>query len=278
MGNLFSREGLKQPDDNRVPKWASKPMWDLANYFDEVSRISEISIQGSQMVQDFPTLLDILGTEEPTDPKDQVTGKLSITEIRARADFAKNEQEKGYPTLHAHALIAQWAALETFVEDLCVTFLVNNRELLTNDVFAKVKVPLAEFQTLDDEERCRFLLGEIERLTAARRHGTERFEALLQPVGLSGPVEEDIKKSVYATHHIRNVLVHRGSIADRSLVEKCPWLGLKVGDRVLVTRERHSEYWRSLWRYSLLIVGRVRTRLSGTVHSSEKIDRNDKPK
>lgn len=246
----------------------------MTNYFDEVQKILEISVQGNRMVQDFPTFLEIIGAEEDQDNRAEEKHQLSMAEIRARAEFAKNEAQRGHPTLHAHALIAQWAALETSVEDLCVAFLVNKPDFLKKDIFAKAKVPLAEFQLLDKEERSRFLLGEVERQGAARRYGVDRFETLLEPFELSGPVGDDIKKSLYACHHVRNVLVHRGSIADRRIVEACPWLGLRIGDRLMVTQQTHHEYSHDLWRYLLIIAQRVRNVFDIAPTSPLEDDRN----
>ncbi len=95
---------------------------------------------------------------------------------------------------------------------------------------------------MDTEERARYLLAGVEQQKAARSYGVDRFEHLLEAFDLSGPVEEEIKKHMYAFHHIRNVLVHRGGKADRRLVEKCPWLNLFVGDQVFVTRQSYNMY------------------------------------
>jgi hypothetical protein len=254
---LFSHACAKEPDGSIIPKWASQSIWALANYLDDVNKILSISIQGIAMVQDFPAFLEIVATKDPRANSDVSPDQMSMAEIHARAEFAKNEVIKEHPTLHAHALIADWGAMEAFVEDLCVALIVDKPEFLKNEVFSKVKVPLSEFELLDKEERFRFLIGQVEQQTAARRHGVDRFEALLAPFGLSGPVEEDVKKSLRACHHIRNVLVHRAGIADRRIVEGCPWLGLKLGDRVTVTRADHIQFHNHLWDYAKTVVTRL---------------------
>ena len=58
-------------------------------------------------------------------------------------------------------------------------------------------------------------------------------------------------------HHIRNVIVHRASLADRRLVQNCPWLGLKLGDKVLVTHQSLGAYGEALAKYVLTILERA---------------------
>jgi hypothetical protein len=60
------------------------------------------------------------------------------------------------------------------------------------------------------------------------------FEGSLSVVGLGGAVADDVKKAIREWHSLRNVIVHRDSLVDRHLISACPWLGLKMGERVVV--------------------------------------------
>jgi hypothetical protein len=233
-------------------------LWGVGTYFDELNKILEITVQGNRMVQGFPRIVELIGVKEEQDNQGKDESRLSLTEIAARAEFAKNEAEKGHPTLFAHALVATWSVVETCIEDIGVGFLVNEPAFLNKEVFSKVKVPLAEFELLDKEERARFLLGEVERQRAARRYGVDRFEPLLEPFGLSGAVPDEIKKPIYACDHIRNVIVHRRSVVDRRLVESCPWLNAKIGDRIFVTARDFRMYHYYLWQYMEIVTRRLR--------------------
>lgn len=46
-----------------------------------------------------------------------------------------------------------------------------------------------------------------------------------------------------------DVIVHRNSIADRWLIERCPWLALKVGDKVVITTKQLDRYGGALCEY-----------------------------
>jgi hypothetical protein len=56
-----------------------------------------------------------------------------------------------------------WGAFEAAVEDTVVNLLMNESDFLQNEAFAKVRVPLAEFEALENEERMRRLVDEVGR-------------------------------------------------------------------------------------------------------------------
>jgi hypothetical protein len=241
-----------------LPEWIVELLWGVANHLDELTKTLEIAIQGNRMVQGFPEFVAILGPSDESEDAEKHAGRLSDAEITARAAFAKNEAEKGHPILHGNALVAIWSAVDTCIEDIAVGLLLNDPAILKNEVFSKIRIPLAEFEILDKEERARFLLGEVERQKASRRHGVARFESFLEPFGLSGAVADDVKQHVYACNHMRNVIVHRRSVVDRKLVENCPWLNLKIGERLVVTTYEYQKYHHYLWKYLETVIKRLR--------------------
>jgi hypothetical protein len=156
------------------------------------------------------------------------------------------------------------------LEDLQVVFLTNDSAVLHSEKFAKIRIPLGVFESLEKDERMRLIASEYERSEiTGRRHGSERCEAALEPLGLSGPVEPDIKKDFHEIHHIRNVLVHRGGIADRRIVEGCPWLCLKSGDRIAVSHEMQRRYNMAVVNYTMTIVSRIARRFGAVLKRTD---------
>jgi len=193
--------------------------------------------------------------------EDETIKRTMVEKAEADAAFAQREIERGFPLLHAHALVANWAALEATVEDAMVAFLVNEPEILRNEAFSKIKVSLADFTVLEPEERMRHLVSELERNQGvARKYGVDRFEALLEPFALGGAVSPETRKDAREMHHIRNVLVHRAGFADRRIVEGCPWLNFRLNQPVTVSNEALQRYDGSLIRYSTELVCRFGTR------------------
>lgn len=154
--------------------------------------------------------------------------------------------------------MACWGAFDAAIEDLCVGMLMAEPDLLRNETFTKLKIPLAQFETLDKSERMRLLVNEVQRAQGiAAKRGVAVFESLLHVFGLDGNLPDEVGKSVWEMHCIRNVIVHRMSLADRRLVDSCPWLGLKINDKVVMTHAAFNRYGLALCSYAYAIIHRI---------------------
>jgi hypothetical protein len=243
-----------------APHWSTEPFKRYLAYLEESDRILRLSMTGIGLLRTMPRAMEALAMAEPPAESERENHIKGLEKVKEAAEFATTEVERGFPLLHAHTLVGIWGAMEATVEDVQVAFLLNDAETLRNEAFSKIKVPLAHFESLEREERMRLLAHEFERnLGMTRREGVERFEGLLEPLGLSGKVEPAQKKAIYEMHHVRNVLVHRAAIADRRIVEGCPWLNLKVGDRVVVTPGSLLGYGNALTQYVTELICRVGT-------------------
>jgi hypothetical protein len=139
--------------------------------------------------------------------------------------------------------VAIWAALEVLVEDVAVGFLLSFPSARKSESLSKIKVSWAEVETLTDEELMRLLIQNLEVSSGAKnRVGIGRFEAVLTPLGFSLDVDPRAKKYLLELKEIRNVILHRGSVADARICSKCPWLGLKAGDKLIVTHDMFHIY------------------------------------
>ena len=106
----------------------------------------------------------------------------------------------------------------------------------------------------------RLVYRELERnLKANERFGVNRIEVLLSVMGLPGQeIPEEVKRNIFEMQQVRNTIVHRGSIADKRLVEACPWLGLVPGAIIRVTHEDYRRYVRSVDDYVVGLINRAR--------------------
>lgn len=87
------------------------------------------------------------------------------------------------------------------------------------------------------------------------------FEGLLRLIDLTGPVEDETKRTLYELGQVRNVIVHRASIADRKLVKACPWLNLSPGTKVVVTSTAFARYVNAVQDYLVALLSRVKSRV-----------------
>jgi hypothetical protein len=265
-----------------IPDYAAMPLRGFLSYMKASMRLLHMSMGGIGMITSIPRGLKALGEHDyaddvPSDPVKRKEGfekELKVAETRAK--FAAKELADGFPLLHAHTLVGIWSAFESAMEDALVGVLMNESNWLQSETFFKVRIPLAEFEALEKEERIRFLIQEIERHhSPSQKRGVEGFERLLGYINLSGAVDPDIKKTIWELSHIRNVIVHRGSVADRRLVQSCPWLGLKVGDKVTVTHDVVGKYYHALGEYLTTVLYRLCTRYEIDIEEKLRSDPKD---
>jgi hypothetical protein len=240
----------------RVPEYALQPMKDLLRYVQECERLLDISIRGISVLRAMPQAINAIAKAEGDHCSEE--HQRSLKHSQELATFAQNEVDSGFPLLHSHTLVGVWGALEAAVEDMLVGILTNEPQLLASESFAKIKITLADFELLDREDRMRLLLQELARSQGATpRQGIDKFEALLRMFDLSGPFDDQFKKILWEMHNVRNVIVHRRSLADRRLVKNCPWLFLKAGDSVVITHDALHGYSVAVLTYLTDIINRL---------------------
>jgi hypothetical protein len=244
---------------DRIPDYAFDPLRRCLDSVFITNRLLHLSVNGLQIISNRPQMVQRV-IDLTVQSGQEVTAELNSDLENATADaaFTRTERDNDFPLLHAYTLVGQWGALEAGIEDMLVGILVNEPKVLEKDDFAKVKIPLSKYELLDQEERMRFLLSEVQRAhSSGIAQGVNTFENVLQVFDLSGPIEEDVRIGLWEMNHMRNVLVHRDSRADLRLTQACPSINLKVGDRVLVNHGRYGYYSNILIDYIRLVICRL---------------------
>ena len=251
----------------KAPKWATEPFHRFLEEIERLGQVLHLSMRGIAMVRAVPRAVEVLAEVDEADPKET---EARVASAKAEAELAQREVDEGFPVLHAQALVTTWSLLESLVREFVSAWLRHESGALSAGPVAKIKIPVAEFVGLSEEERCVFLCSLLEReLASPLRRGVSRFESLLEPFGLSGPVPSDVSRDLFELSELRNVLVHRRGIADSRIVESCPWLDLRIGDEVRVSHERFSKLCSSVSRYMICLLVRVGERF-GVKMSSYK--------
>jgi hypothetical protein len=203
-------------------------------------------------------LVEVLADSENEKIKNKYSEK-HIDDVKKRAAFAQDEIDKGFPVIIGHAVVSFWSAMETFTHDLVISFLLNEDKILQNEMYAKIKIPLFQYEQLDKESRMHYLVQECSRTTnAVLKPGVSRFETLLESIGLSGSVDDSIKRDIYEMQQVRNLIVHKSSVVDKRFVDACPWLKASIGEKYTVSYRDYKRYVESLSRYMYVIIDRLR--------------------
>src|ERR1700722_7269843 len=222
--------------------WYTEPFDRFLNFIKEADRVLQLSVKGIYQISKQMPLLEALDNLArfraerklaPFEPRD-------FNSAKEEAEFARLEIERDFPLLHAHSLVSVWSAIEALFEDVLVAHIIHKPDILKEDVFQKIRILLAAYEQLNQEDKARFLVYELQRsLNSEQRLGVDCFEALLKVVGLSGSVEEKIRRDIYELQQIRHTIVHRASLADRKLITACPWLKIKSGERIMISKEHY---------------------------------------
>lgn len=238
-----------------VPKWATEP---FRNFIDQTVRLDQLlhlSVNGISMLRGVPKIVKVLAEIEDESGEE---AHERFESAKREAELAYREVNEGFPLLHAQTTIALWSALEATIRLFVTRWLQNYKQAMEVEAIQKLRVRIGEYECLEGEERFFYILNRLEQeLAAPLKTGITRFELLLEPFGLSGPVDEDVRRNLFELNQVRNILVHRSGFADRRLVDSCPWLKLRVGDMVKVNHEMTVHYFQSVMKYATELIARI---------------------
>jgi hypothetical protein len=237
-----------------------QPFERCLGYVLETVVLVDLSVQGILRFQGEDRVtearLNLRRFRSPDIPEEDLAREMA--RAKEVAEFAREQAARGFDLLYAHAIVGLWGALETAVMDFFVRFLLHSPQALNNDIVQKVRIPLAEFEMLEREDRMRVVVDELERaLRSQYKSGIERFEGLFANFGLSSEVSPEVRKTLFEMFHIRNVIAHRNLIAERRLVAACPWLPYRPGETIKLPLNRFLDYYEALSKYLEVLSGRV---------------------
>jgi hypothetical protein len=234
-----------------APSWAAQPFRDLMERTEKLQQLLHLSIRGISVLRAMPRLVEALQKVSPSEEK------IDLETARREAKLAQSEVDSEFPLLHAQYVVAIWASLETAMYLFLANWLQNQPEALTVEPLRRLKVKVGEYESLDAFEKALYLVDRLEQETAASlKPGIGRFEALLQPFGLSGKIHEEDVRALIELGEIRNCIVHRAGIVDRRLLAACPWLNLTFGQQLQLDHEKTQMLSAAVMSYATEIIVR----------------------
>lgn len=184
--------------------------------------------------------------------------------------LASEEEQKGFPYLFGLATVRLWSILEAMVDEIAVEYLKDPGSCEDVDLIRSLKGPLVDFVNAAPDEQAEFLANELKlAVKAALKPGVGRFEAILEPLGIGGGVDENVRRAFIELSQLRNAIVHCGGVADKRFVEACRWLGYAVGQRLRPTRLDFRIYELAVMWYIAEISARI-ARRQGDKDSAEQ--------
>jgi hypothetical protein len=246
-----------------MESWARQPFDRIVDYMRELARFEHVCKYGveqadrlvlaEQLFQELERLASDDG--QITDLKSRLE---QLDNFKSYAAEAKEEYEADFPFLHEMGVVGLWSVLEAAVNDFVVEYVRHYPAIAEHEPFARIKVRAGQFWSLDEDSKARLLVEEAARsLQLPDKAGIAYHEALLGTVGVTGPVDESTKNSLYEMSHVRHVIVHRASVADRKLLGACPWLPWSEGQRIRIDGEKNEQYCWAVTDYAKTVIGRI---------------------
>ena len=195
----------------------------------------------------------------------------SAKEYAAEAEaFARAEAERGFPYLFSLAAIKIWTLLECLVDDIVLECLKDLPRCTNIDLIRSLKGPLVEFINAAPDDQAEYLANELKLAVRANLSpGVGRFENVLNPVGMGGPVDDGVRRVLLEIGEVRNIFVHRNGIADRRFVNACPWLKVKLGEPVNLSHEDFHLYHIAATSYVIELDLRFGRRAGSSIDNEE---------
>lgn len=238
-----------------LPAWVTDLFSQHLDKHERLTHVLRLSMGGISMIRGVPKALAALAAADGGLENAQRRMELAEKD----KELAQREVDHDFPLLHEQATIALWSALEALVRSFLARLLANNPAAWQCDAVKKLRVRLGDYVGLETLDRCLWIVDLIDQeVGGPLRSGVTRFENLLQPFQLSGSVEGECQKTLFELSQVRNVLVHRSGVADRKLLEACPWFTLKAGDHLQVTHEMWRAYDGAVGIYVLELIQRSR--------------------
>jgi hypothetical protein len=192
---------------------------------------------------------------------DEEPESLTEAEIASAEQFefvAQNEISCGFSGLYGLAVVKVWSLLETTVDKIVASRLLDRSIWTSHPQIAQLKGHLVSFACLPAEDQAAFLVRSLSDAVGSRFHkGAGRFESVLKPVGLGGGIAEEVARIFVELQAVRNICVHNRGVVDERFVQACPWPGLKIGDRFGFAETGFDVYSAAAQWYLLELKGRM---------------------
>jgi hypothetical protein len=233
------------------PDWVQPPFRQCKGRLKDETRFMHLAWSGLEKIRHLPELMKILSKSVLTDDaKSHGPTEEDVKRADSDAEWVDAEAKQGFPLLHSHSAVSLWSILETFVEDLAVTWFQNKPEAWEIEILEKIRVPVGTYERLQGEDKARHVVSEIYRqLGADLKTGVGGLGAVLAQLKLTPQVGDNVKKALHELCQVRNAIVHRGTRADQRLIEACPYLPWKSGDSIKISHALFGWYHAAAERY-----------------------------
>jgi hypothetical protein len=177
-------------------------------------------------------------------------------ESKEMANFLRKEFVAGFQFMYRIWTVMLWSILENYIRDFLVEWIKRNPDMMKTEVVQKLSIRFGEYEALLGDEKYEYIVDMVESQSKLGI-GVARFEVILGQFGLSGKVNEKLKKNILELQQVRHVLVHRNGIVDKRLAERCPWIVPNPGKTIFIDSEIYQMYFEAVANYAVEVGDRA---------------------
>ena len=171
------------------------------------------------------------------------------------AAFAQQEIDIKFATIFAHHTIAVWAAIETTLEQILVSYLVRTPD--SDSLLAKLAPTLKAGKIKTDTLRKTKLAVRMWEATLDDKSTIGRSLAMLAAVGVHTAISKQAQQSLDEMSEVRNVILHRAGFLDETFTEKCPWFEMPPDGRLRIDQPMMNLYFSAAGELAIALIGAV---------------------
>lgn len=249
-------------NQKKIPDWELQPLGEFSNnlklLYDNFSQFVNTIKFNSDLPEFQENLNKIVVLLEMEDDLLNVENAKEISEI------AKKEIKNDYSFIHGQWSILLYVNLEALVKKIVINNLKNTDYLHLKE-FEKMK--LETFDNLEAEYKYDSIYRKYElKITSGLNYGHERFLTILKPFGYCWESSEQSVRKLSELAQVRNILLHKNGHSDKMIVERCPWLDLKYGQKIIITREMFLDYLKAVKDFVMKLKSVIDTKYTKVNH------------
>jgi hypothetical protein len=240
--------------DTSANGWLLVPAANLVEFVAAERKACGTTLRGYYSLGTLPHLITALVGHLPATAVQlrQSLGELA-TGAPSDAAFAQEEIDQGFATIFAHHTIAVWAAVETTLEQIVVSFLLRHPTARSRILAAAptLKPGTIRTDTLPNAKRV------VRRWQASLEDPSAlgRTLEMLSALGFEATLPDKARRDLDEMGAVRNVMLHRAGFADAELLQRCPWFEVTKGARLTISQPMMDRYFDAA---SALAIGLIR--------------------
>lgn len=209
---------------------------------------------------------------EPDPFPDKDTYEEHVRTAQNLQSFAIAQKERQFAYLWSLCAFRLWTILEHLVDDIVIVALKDVTPNYDLRLLQSLRAPVLDFVQLSPDQRAEELLRLLEeKISIWKQKGVGRLECLLEPISLSGAVDDIVKDTLYELIEVRHLIAHRAGHIDNRLKTNCPWIRGNEGDELTLTEERYHAYFMATAWYIMAVWTRLLLKCNEDVKSLNEL-------